>query len=912
MADQDRKKLTMLRDASPAIQSLISKMVPDTAAGEKGAGKAEIDLPKNALDKLSKSVAQDRIDTEYTYQVLPDVELAEEILKGAILSPNDMVGTSLDYKSESNKFDPTISRALIAVIEDYFKRIYKLDEEAEERISEGMFTSGAHIIAIIPENALDAIISQAGNKVTASGYEQIIGNSRNSTSMGILGTNGKLKIASGNEHFVHEPTTDDKKPPVTLRDVIVSDDFNELKVLGYRRLKRGKVLSTRISAALEAYGKKVKGFTPKQIEELYEANSDTTAKDKGAVFINPQYTMSRPSLGHPLRIKLPVESCIPAYVPGAPEEHIGYFVLLDEKTGNPLKHHTDIDYFSEMRSQNTRYGADPSSEILAKVRRAVAGEDRNAGNRDLEQLSRAYGTVLETDFQNRLISGIYDDEAEVSIDDNIARMMLSRAFRRDGTRVIYVPAELVVYSAFEYDENGIGSSILSRTKILSGMRSVLLFADTMSGIRNAIGRKRVEVTIDGADPDPMSTFTSIQNLILELARNEYPIWNSGPNQTVSSLQRAGYDFSVNIDSEKFPDTKVSFDDYNTQVSAGNEELSQRLLRMHAASYGLTPELLDPTQSPEFATSIVNNSLMLVRRVIREQKKLNGFNTKTVKLFTKYSSILRKELLDVVEAQKKLLTAEQKKLDQDALIDEFIESVVVSLPSPDTTKIEAQQQMFSAYRSLLEECLEAYITRDMFTPEQLALDSDIVEQVRAAVMAFYLRQWMQRNNVLPELDQLTEMDDNGKAEFNLLDIQDGHMSTLGEAIQAYVDKLFKQRAKWEKKQVKRQEKLDAAAAEAEGGGDDSPVGGDDQPGYDDYSGDNMDDLTDNPTSDGSDGEDGGDGDDVFDEEPEAEEDTDTPEEAEEGEEESPEEDEQEGGEEEDDLDSTFDDLPDDKK
>jgi hypothetical protein len=75
--------------------------------------------------------------------------------------------------------------------------------------------------------------------------------------------------------------------------------------------------------------------------------------------------------------------------------------------------------------------------------------------------------------------------------------------------------------------------------------------------------------------------------------------------------------------------------------------------------------------------------------------------------------------------------------------------------------------------------------------------ELQQMTLATIRAYYQRVWLSQNNIMPELDQLVEM--NGKKPaFSLLDIQAGQFEGLGGAIHEYVEGIKKVQEKWVKK------------------------------------------------------------------------------------------------------------------
>lgn len=813
-------KLAYNRNAPDEVKAVLGKLVRDPNQPQKKAasGPQDVAVSRDMFEKLSKATAQDAIDADSVFQLLPDVELAEQILVGSILSPKDMVSTDLGIRVTEGLFDSEVVRPLLAVVEEHFKRDYKIDDKLDRMLEEMLFKKGAYITAILPENNLDRIIN-GNERLSVERYHQAVDRISHSLPLGFLGHPRESRISMesfrGQRDEVKHITGTLKgrrgEHAVTLPAISVTDNFDLLKTPEIHKRGRQSALGNLLNRHHVSMESAAKGMTPEQIDALYDRPRGSAQTTHTVI---PQEYMDRPSVGHPLTMKLPIESVIPVYVPGQPEEHIGYFVMMDQN-GRPVVREENRDYYGELRTGFRNNSQDNTSELVRQTKEAMGGVQPDE-NRDFEQIQQAYSAIIENDLINRLRNGIYKEEFDLGTNDELYRIMLWRSLKAQQTQLLYIPAELMVYMAFDYNAHGIGQTLLTQSKVLASMRSVLLFAETMSGVRNAVGRKRANINVDPDDPDPQKTISDIQAAVLESAHRGFPLGSPDPGQTLDYLNRAGFDFSINVESDNYPTTKVEFDDYTTQQQGGNPELQDRLRRMQISSWGLNPELVDPSQSPEFATSVVNNNLIMTRRVLRYQKRFARFLTKYIQTYTTHSSKLREALLEEIQGNKTKLIPDHKRMSDDEVIDEFIASLEATLPAPDTTKTEQQLEAFEQFSNLLDRALEAYVTIDLFPAEMLDREPDTVNHVISVVRAYFQRMWLEQNNVLPQLGQLTDMDER-KPGFNLLDIQEGQFKSLGKAIQKYMNGIIKTKQKWAEKYSEQVEE----STDTFGGGDTDP-------------------------------------------------------------------------------------------
>ncbi len=786
------RKWDLHNNRGKQTQAVINKLVAsrDTSGKTNPSDDKRLNLSKERMERESQRINQDIVDAESIYQQLPDIELVEQVLVGSIISPKDMSTINLNYRVEEGRFDTELVGPLIQKVKEHFNTNYKIEDRIDEMLTRILFRQGADVYVVIPENNLDQLIN-GNSKLSLEDFRRIESRFQLDKPLGILGHPKQEGVSLENYRGPEVSTIGN------LKNIKVTDNFDVLKKSLHSNLKRGvkiNELMKQRSVSMEAASK---GLTSEEIDKLFK-RSDKEQRPSQAMI--PSLYQNKPSIGNCFLMNPPMGSMIPVFVPGDPTDHVGYFMLLDSETGRPVQKENGRDYYNEIRTNfnaaNNSNADSTASDIVNATREAMGG--RSVSNKSsMDEFRKAYETLVENDLVNRFRNGIYGEEFSVGFTNEIYDIMLARSFANKGTQLLYIPAEFVVYMAFDFDDNGVGKSLLKQTSLLSAMRSVLLFADTMSGVKNAIGRKRVTINVDPADPDPERTIRDIQSLILEGTKRGFPIGSPDPAQTMDFLDRAGFDFKINIEGDNYPGTSVDYDDYKTDVSAGNPELEEKLRRLQTSGFGINPEKVDPTQSPDFATSIVNNDLIFTRRVLRYQKRFTNFLTRLIRIITTHSPLLIEEIETTFKEEKAKLSPSQKEVIPKNLVQDFIESIEVSLPSPDTTKVEQQLQAFEQYSQLLDRALEAYINPEIFPDEYLAREPETVNRVISVISAYFKRLWLDRNNVTPELLELVELDDR-KPNFDLLQISKTLTGSLGKSIQRYLEGMKKDQERNEKK------------------------------------------------------------------------------------------------------------------
>ena len=859
-----------------------------------------VDIPTTGyLNKVSDITAGNVTDAENLYQMLPDTELAEQILVSSILSPKDMVTTELNYVCNESSLKGEITGVLLSVIEEFFTKVYKIDPQLPGILSDVLFKKGSYPVMIIPESSVDEIINGERNNVGMEG--RVDTQSLFTHSIGVLG----------------DSTFEDGKPVPKNRVKVSMEDMNQYYTQNFRMLRprlAKKGFDTKISVSdnpdllkapfvHELQRRKHLAATFKRQGFGMESNNEVSRDDIEMSFYRPRLQAARPvvgvktagqvkraTVGHPLVMRLPAESIIPVHVPGSPDEHIGYFVILDPQ-GNPVVKANRSEYYNDL-NMNMGINKDMASQLISQGQRTVEGYQQRS-DIDTEEATRIYAQLVEEDLIARLRNGIYADNIEISRPLEVYRIMLARTFANMTTQLLFVPAELVTYFAFDYNRYGVGKSLLEDNKILASLRVMMMLSNTMAAIKNSTPHTGLNITLDPTDPDPSGTVEKLVHNYTQTRQASYPLGASSPVDIVNFLQNAGVDLNVQ-GSPAYPETRMEVEDRQRSVAAPNTDLEDNLKKQFLMSLGLSPETVDNGYNVEFATSIVTSNLLLTKRVMLYQDLFTALLGEFIRKYVLNSGNLMDKLRKTVEANKNMLQdvdptkqkaqlaeggqkptevesteAEAMDVDVDAIVAEFINSLTVTLPRPDSITLERQMEAYDKYIEGLEKCLEAYFNSDFLDGTSLGDQSDSVDVVKAAILAHFKRKWLRDNNVMPELADLVTFTEEKHPMIDLLTTHTEHVDAIGASIQGYMVKVAEaQKARNELTEAVEADKdievgggstggddySDDSSGDDDLGGDDDGMGGDDDlGGMDDDMGDGGDEGDDLDTPDDTEGE-----------------------------------------------------------
>lgn len=819
--------------SSPLTAAVLSKLVHQpTNINNSGIRDAKdaAEVSRAELFQSSLMFQNNMRDQENAMELFPDLEMTKQTIISLILAPNNMTQEDLNYAVKHPLIPPDLANKIIELTREQIENHYRLPEKLFKIIEEAMFTKGAHVRLVLPESAVDHLINERpGMRVEGhKGVHQIF-QTFETEGHGFLGSplpsTMRMEDLKGKPDLKN-PILLDGDSQIILQNIEISDNFGLLKEPLYQesvRMEqvRNKVRSWQRSGKMRAEARKqlepptgsnlrVESFDPTKKKTL----SDTELKQ--AIYKNPNAkvdfflripesdNLRRHSIGRPLDMVIPPEAMIPVHFPGQPDRHIGSFVLVDP-SGYFLNAETQrqslvngSNQINAVFASSTSSGGkdNMSSSLLEKARQGIKGADNT---KPLTYLAETFGPLLEEDLLRRIRNGVQGSEAALARNNDIYAVMIARALSGQNTQVIYLPKEFYTYFAFQHNANGTGRSHLADVKYLISLRAISLFAKIANQVRNAISITDINVELDPRDPSPQRTMEKIIDLSSQTRSQFFPWGLNTPSDIANWWHRAGMQMHV-TGHKGIPATKIEYSQRQHDKNVPNiddDEVMNNMIHMH---FGVTPEMRDSSKGAQFATSIANQNILLTKRVMQFQNTFNALLSDYFRVIASNDTFVANKIRKLIaENWGKIATGFDETLktfaeqDQENAIDYFlnetIDSMVLELPRPDLTSIQNQFEAFKVFKEAVEETFDYIISDDAVSQSVFGQSAEALVAVRLPLKAQLYRDWMQRNNFLPELFDLLETDSETSEGKSTVAIQTReHLTKLAKNIISFMEQM----------------------------------------------------------------------------------------------------------------------------
>ena len=843
MASIKRSTLTKSQLVSQAVMNklITPRHMPTT--GE-NAHKARIPSQYELYPIVKDSM--ERIeDADKIFDILPDLQQVAEIAISGILSSKDLVTTVVNFDCPSDEMPIELKADLLQVVKDYFENTHPLKNYLQDILYDVLFKTGSYGVAIIPESSVDAIINEGG-KVALENFNPNDLKAKMGPK-GILGNPSARaeEIYVGIEAItlgVKPATDEDLKIKVgdKMGNIYISDNPDILKLSRFRQTHaKSKIASAYNSnVGLEVRSENMgpvntlvaDGANRDQPPEKGLDYKDTDLyKDpvyglKAVEQVKPYEMISRPTVGRPLVQHMPSESIIPVHIPGNLKHHIGYFIMLDE-TGNPISRHSLLNNNVAMQW----LAGSPSSQIIQDVATNM-GFNHNQEKWTMQRLSDSYADLVEAKLIGSLKNGVYGEGVGMCRPQEAYQLMMARSLAKKATQILYIPIEHFCYFALDYNDWGVGRSLLDRNKMLSTVRSAFIFA-TMSGATlNATRNLQFQLTLDPDDREPEKTIEDTQHRIMQQFANRIP-FEGTPNDIMAYIGNAGISWSIE-GNEHYPSTKIVMADDTPDYKLPDNEVAENLAKQHYRGLMVDPDLILNPQSIEFASQITSKDLINTKRICKTQERLAPLMSHYVKTYIHSDGFLKEALAEKAKAYLKSDKNDVNDVEEiNRYLTLFVEKLTASLPPPDTSMLNSQAQAFEDYNNALDKWLDAWVGPELLAGTELESDSD---SVKTMVKNYLLRQWMRKNDIDKDLLNLLDAEDMQENIVNMVQDNVGLAKSLIK---------FKKRLTGRMETLAENEEVAAPADGGFGGEVDTTADGDtdfgNDLGGDDFGGDDLD-------------------------------------------------------------------------
>lgn len=715
-------------------------------------GSSQININESELDAASRSIAERRAMNEDVMVLVPELKQAENIIVSSIISPNDYSKKELlsDYDNFLN-----LPEDVVGSIRDLIDRNilrYKLTEELGDVVRTALFEDGAYPELILPRSKISEIItSDADLQLTKkSDLESFNINSYTDKleKVGYVNFKNNAKLKIDNEEFSLKDLsiTTISNPAVLLTPEIYDDArkriMNRDLYLDTNRVKDIESIDVNVLSTYDNYKRRKK--------ERYISITKNTKIETDDV---------------PFRFKCNSRAILPIYTDDE-RKHLGYFLIADEMN-RPITRKVEDEELYNLYKSNSSSDTGVLKGILNNASKSL---DKNKDTSVIiSNMVDIAGRILMSSLDDAVSNSIYRNNHSIDYENSLLKIMLARALEEKQTKLIFVPAEYVSYIAFDYRKNGTGKTIIEDITLLASFKAMLLLSQIYASVTSNIPVNDVIVDIDEKDPEPFKTKEMLEQVILNGGRNRIAWGETSIERFGNWIQNSGTRITWNH--KTFPDTKISMDKKNTEVSyTPNTEVMDNISSYMLRHLGLSPTIIDDANQAEFASVAMINNAMSNKINNERQDILNDGMSDKLRKLTKADSQAFELVKKLVDTNKvKIMSTINKELEDDKKLTELSDGLVtqitldiidgmkVRVPRAESKDKDELRDKFLKYKETVGEVIDS-MTTSSYLDDVVSELGISKENIVGNIKLIALVDWCEEHNYARGLVKLLDMTD----------------------------------------------------------------------------------------------------------------------------------------------------------
>lgn len=787
-------------EISPIAQAYHSKLTSPSKRRVTVGGKAA-EPSVRELAPITKALMKRRLDSEKIFDVLPDMAYIIATAVSSLTCSKDLVTTALIYDCKADLADIPleIRDALLTELRKFYNDEKELPQQLYKWLYDAMATTGATPIMVISESAFDQMF-----KLTRESFASFVGKDNNKALISnCYNNNGATwgsiedELTFNTESFISSIAgTGSKDINFNPANLLNEDDEIE-KALKQCFSEGGAIHLTDNTdiCKMPMLKRKLNGesFAESALSG-YFTTYESTPNEKGGIGVgtvrnakdlNPDYDKDAPKMNvievptareagrsktYAMDVILPAEAVIPVCMPGSEDEPAAYLVMHDH-SGNAASVKTIGSIESLIYSSNTSF-----TDLVNTVSRSLSLDESDV-NAVIPKISEKYADITERTLIKSLENGRFGEGVTLGKNNDFFRVMAARHMAKRDTYILCVPAEQLAYFAVDKDVNGIGRSIIDKTKVLSTARMIHLFATMRGMINNSTRDILYTIELPEEELDPERAIAQIKFDAINKHNTTAPEWGD-PSDIWAQTHNAGLHFKV-MGNENYPSSNIDITDNTPDYKLPEKELDDLFVRHVCTAALVDPDLVLQPENIEFASQIWSKSLISTKQVIMKQQGINQTLTNYCKSYTYSSGPLLDRLVDVIKSSKGF-NKEEDSAKVARWVRLFIDNLSVSLTQPDTSFTKSQMEEYTVKMDIIDKILEGIVTDEVAS--QVDLDAT---KLRSIIRTWYSISWLRNNSV--ETDLLNIFLDETDHTNIVKDITDRN-TTIGKLV-ARIDKHF---------------------------------------------------------------------------------------------------------------------------
>jgi len=735
------------KSVSSVNASLLGKLV----GSKKQTGYDKIDV--SALEAISKKARGKSGISKDIMDLFPDVEFCADTVAHSILAPNDMYTRGLRLTLPNIRIGSELKGLIITEIKSQLKH-YNFESRQADIIKKALFIDGSYAEVFIPEAALDEMISQGSSgEITLESY-----GSRYETMKPKLFEEKKVELKDISFLTTESSTKDEELNGKSVEDLLnisITDNIaaiNDKVLEGYLVNKKlGNTYGLTTEAAIDDKRKL-------SIKEIFRDPEKYATMEE--IKVNDFKSSRRESIGRPLVLKVEHYAIKPIWS-GTPDNHIGYFLLLDDK-GNPIREDSVLDNDDEMPGI-TSVTASTVNKLITKAKEGLKSMSDNNGS-EIPNNEEVYGKILEEVIVSRLNKTPLADIGNFNENQHFTKIMFNRAMQGKKTRVLFLPLNLVAYYAYDFKNNGVGRSKLEKVSILYSMRAIMLFGTLMANIKNSIPITEVEAIIDEKEPDVEGAMKMIINHTLKNRQLELPLGIPRTQDLVTWVRHLGLVF--NFKHSKLPDTEIKTSDTSRNIKVPEDTVTEKLEELIYMQFGLNADQVrNGMNQANFASTLINQNKLFTNRIMMHQDKTEPMQSRHIATIIRNDAVIRDNIKSIIEGNQNQIKAIKDKFKlndvelKEIILELIIDDITVNLPKPESNEGDNLRTNLEEYSRGVEDFLEVMFNREVM--ESYSVGEEIsgnVDHLKAVIKAMMVKEWAVENNYLKGFNDFITLDD----------------------------------------------------------------------------------------------------------------------------------------------------------